>query len=81
MILTEESKTVPDTNTAVFERLREIDVLDEDTASRIGRAAGFRNVLAHRYGNEIDDEDVFNVLQTELPVFRSFLGELRSYIE
>jgi uncharacterized protein YutE (UPF0331/DUF86 family) len=47
----------------------------------MGRAAGFRNVLAHRYGNEIDDEDVFNVLQTEPPVFQSFLGELRSYIE
>lgn len=81
MILTEESETVPDTNTAVFERLRELDVLNEDTASRMGRAAGFRNVLAHQYGNEIDDEDVFNVLQIELPIFRLFLGEIRSYIE
>jgi uncharacterized protein YutE (UPF0331/DUF86 family) len=80
MILTNKAETVPETNPAVFERLGAIGVLDDDLATQMSRAAGFRNVLAHRYGNEIDDQDVFNVLQTELPAFRQYLTEIRSYL-
>lgn len=44
-------------------------------------AAGFRNVLAHQYGDALDHDLVFRHLQTELDVFVSFLREVRSAID
>jgi uncharacterized protein YutE (UPF0331/DUF86 family) len=39
----------------------------------MAQAAGFRNALTHQHGNEVDDRDVYNVRQHDLPVFREFL--------
>jgi len=47
----------------------------------MAEAAGLRNILSHQYGNEIDDQDVFNFLRTELPLFRSYLEAIRNAIE
>ena len=47
----------------------------------MAQAAGFRNVLSHRYGDEIDDEDVYNFLQEELPLFHAYLGQVRDYLD
>lgn len=60
MILMTESENVPNTNAEVFHELGSRDVLDAKTARRMAQAAGFRNILSHQYGNEIDDEDVYN---------------------
>lgn len=77
MLLVSREEPIPDTNAEVFERLAETGVLDDETGDRMARAAGLRNVLAHRYGTEIDDTDVFNSLQNDLPVFREFLAAVR----
>lgn len=69
---------VPEQNADVFRALAERGVLDDDTTERMVRTAGFRNVLAHQYGTDIDDEDVFEALQTELDVFSEFLEQIRS---
>jgi len=57
-----ERRTVPNTNAAVIRELGATDILDAGTAARMAEAAGFRNVLSHRYGDAIDDEDVYNFL-------------------
>lgn len=44
-------------------------------------AAGFRNVLAHNYGHDIDDELVYMHLQENIHWFPRFLGEIREYLE
>lgn len=80
MILNADDEPVPDTNAQVFHELERIGVLDADTARQMAQAAGFRNVLSHQYGNDIDDEDVYNVLQSELPLFRDYLEFVREYI-
>jgi uncharacterized protein YutE (UPF0331/DUF86 family) len=72
---------MPETNADRFVLLIELDVLTEATGSRMRDAAGFRNVLAHRYGNELDHDLVFQHLQTELDVFVSFLREVRAAID
>ena len=77
MLLRVTSATVPDRNAQVFHELGRTDVLDEETAQRMAEAAGFRNVLSHQYWNDIDDEDVYNVLQSDLPVFRDYLEQVR----
>lgn len=40
-------------------------------------AAGFRNVLAHNYGETIDDEQVYAHLQKDLHWFPTVLGDIR----
>lgn len=77
MVAVERTGSAPETNAAVFRALADENVLEDATAERMAQAAGFRNILTHRYGNEIDDRDVYNVLQEDLPVFRSFLREIR----
>lgn len=78
MLLRARNHPAPQTNAEIFHTLHDEDILKAETARRMARAAGFRNILAHKYGNEIDDEDVFNALQTDLPVFRDFLSQVRA---
>ncbi|SNZ11683.1 Uncharacterized conserved protein YutE, UPF0331/DUF86 family [Natronoarchaeum philippinense] len=57
MVLRTDGADVPPTNAAAFRLLGDRAILDDDTATGMAQAAGFRNVLAHQYGDEIDDED------------------------
>ncbi len=41
-------------------------------------AAGFRNVLTHNYGQQIDDKQVYWHLQEDLHWFPAFLREVRT---
>jgi uncharacterized protein YutE (UPF0331/DUF86 family) len=72
---------VPETNADVFRALGEHGIIDDDLADRMTRAAGFRNVLSHQYGNRIDDEDVYNFLQNELPLFQAYLEAVREVLD
>ena len=45
------------------------------------KAAGFRNVLAHNDGHDIDDAVVYRHLQNELEWFVTFLREIRESLE
>jgi uncharacterized protein YutE (UPF0331/DUF86 family) len=78
MVLRAYGEPVPENNAAVFQRLADIGVIDDELAGRMGSAAGLRNVLAHQYGTDIDDRDVFNTLQTDLPVFPEYLSQIRA---
>jgi uncharacterized protein YutE (UPF0331/DUF86 family) len=81
MVLESRDCEIPETNAAVFRALGDEDVLTDDLAARMAQAAGFRNVLTHQYGNEIDDRDVYNVLRSDLPVFREFLVQVRETLD
>lgn len=81
MLLRSEGEPVPETNAAVFRTLRERGILDEEVSGKMADAAGFRNVLAHQYGSDIDDRDVYNFLQHELPIFYSYLSPVREQID
>jgi len=43
-------------------------------------AAGFRNVLAHNYGHEIDNELVYMHLQEDVRWFPTVLREIREFL-
>lgn len=81
MLLVDGESPVPSTNAAVFRELGARGILDDDTALGMAQAAGFRNILSHRYGNDIDDEDVYNVLQEDLPLLYAYLDQVRQYLE
>jgi len=72
---------MPETYGDRFDLLEELDVLTAETSERMREAAGFRNVLVHQYGNEIDDATVYEHLQTELAVLVEFLREIREVLK
>lgn len=69
MILVAEGAThesIPETNRETIERLAERTGIGEPIATELGRSAGFRNLLVHQYGGDVDDAVVYDVLQTRL---------------
>ena len=44
------------------------------------QAPRFRNVLAHTYGDAIDNDDVYDVLQ-DFDRYRDFLVAVREYLD
>ena len=59
-----------------FRRLAVAGVIDNALAARLGRAAGFRNVVAHAY-DELDMARVFRAAQDGPRDLESFLAALR----
>jgi len=70
----------PEENARKFSVLAEREVLGPETTDRMIDAAGFRNVLAHNYGDAVDDEVVYRTLQTDLDWFPTFLRDIRTYL-
>jgi len=77
LLIAANDAAVPATNAATFARLGDLNILSADTAEIMQNAAGFRNVLAHQYGHDIDDEQVYRHLQSDLDWFPTFLREIR----
>lgn len=80
LLCKELTSTVPEQNAEKFAVLADRGVLSPDTAEQMKKAAGFRNVLAHNYGEDIDDELVYHSLQTDLDWFPAFLRDVRSFL-
>ena len=68
----EEYQNVP-------KKLAKQGVLPEDFAQRLRKMAAFRNILVHEY-LEIDDQLVYNILQTGLEDFELFARYIRDFI-
>lgn len=80
VILKDVDGKAPASNAATMERLGELDVLSDATADAMARAASFRNVLAHEYGDVLDHNTVYDALQ-DLARYRDFLYEVRGYLD
>jgi len=80
MLLRDIDGQAPDSNAGVMDRLSAVGVLSEQTASEMAQAAMFRNVLAHEYGDVLDQDIVYEALQ-DLGRYRDFLHELRDYLD
>jgi uncharacterized protein YutE (UPF0331/DUF86 family) len=68
---------LPETNRGVFKALHREQLISADLAERLGRMAGFRNVLAHGYADVIN-ERVYAALG-ELNDVRSYVTQLDRY--
>lgn len=55
-------------------------ILTTETQEKMEEAVGFRNVLAHRYG-DIDHDVVYEVLHTELEWFERFQREIAQWLQ
>lgn len=66
----------PTTYADAFRRLAEADALDHDLATRLSRAAGFRNLVVHGYG-QLDLNKVHAIAQDGPADLKAFLASLR----
>lgn len=78
-LVVNERGTAPDSNPGTMRALGVADIVTDETVDEMAQAARFRNVLAHTYGNAIDDDAVYDALQN-LDRYRDFLTEVRTYL-
>jgi uncharacterized protein YutE (UPF0331/DUF86 family) len=62
-----------------FRRLADAGVIDAALAARLGRAAGFRNVIAHAY-DQLDMNRVFRAAREGPGDLEAFLATLRDHL-
>ena len=63
-----------------FEALGSVDIISNSIQEKMKEAAGFRNVLAHRYGS-VDHELVYDVLHNDLHWFERFQQEIARWFQ
>lgn len=67
-----------ETSREEIEALVEAGIIATETGSKLVEAVGFRNYLAHRYGN-VDHDLVYDVLQDDLGWFDRFQREVATW--
>lgn len=80
MLLKDIDGNAPSSYSKAMERLGTKEILTDETSTEMAQAAQFRNVLAHEYGDVIDDDLVFEALH-DLERYRTFLHEIRAYFD
>lgn len=63
-----------------MEALGNADIVSSDTQEMMEEAVGFRNVLAHRYG-DVNHEIVYDVLHDDLRWFERFQTEVAQWFQ
>lgn len=63
-----------------IEALGNADIVSSGTQEKLEEAVGFRNVLAHRYG-DVDHDVVYDVLHTDLHWFDRFQREVAQWFQ
>ncbi|WP_247730627.1 type VII toxin-antitoxin system HepT family RNase toxin [Halovivax limisalsi] len=80
-ILAAEGTSVPGRRKDTIAGLEQRDIIEEDLAQQLRDAVGFRDVLAHTYGPVINDDIVYDALQTGLDRFVGFAEAVESYLD
>ena len=60
--------------------LNQEGVLDTETATTLISAVGFRNVLAHEYG-QVDPAQVYEILQTGVDVYDRYSQQIAKWVQ
>ena len=63
-----------------FRVMGEVGALDKDFSDELTNMAKFRNRLVHLYW-EVDDQQVYEILQTRLDDFKSFLNAIAEFLK
>ncbi|MBU0530235.1 MAG: DUF86 domain-containing protein [Nanoarchaeota archaeon] len=80
MIIANRGFRKPETYREVIELLGEEDVIQKAFAKKLAPAAGFRNILIHRYG-EVKIEELYRHLQNDIKDFDTFAKQISSYLK
>ncbi|HET6527525.1 MAG TPA: DUF86 domain-containing protein [Balneolaceae bacterium] len=78
-IIAESETVMPDTMAETFAILQKQNLLSKETAERMKKSVGFRNIAVHSY-QKINWEIVFNICHKNLDDFKSFIRELNKLL-
>ena len=79
-IISRNGYRVPEDYGDTFQVMGEVGALDTDFADELRNMAKFRNRLVHLYW-ELDDKQVYEILQNRLVDFKILLDSLASFLE
>lgn len=74
-ILLDYQSPTPDSMAGVFLSLAKENLLSDDLAQRLAKAAGFRNIAVHEY-QSIDWAIVYSIITSRLDDFRLFADQM-----
>ena len=78
-IIAKERYGVPKTYSDCFSILLERKIISKQLANKLINMAKFRNLLVHLYWN-VNDERIYEILQTELEDFEEFIRHISAKI-
>jgi uncharacterized protein YutE (UPF0331/DUF86 family) len=79
-IISQNGYRTPEDYADTFQVLAEKSAFDNRFASTLKEMSKFRNRLVHLYW-EIDDEQVYEILQSRLEDFKIFLDNIAAFLE
>ena len=79
-IISRNGYRVPEDYGDTFRVMGEVGALDTDFSDDLRNMAKFRNRLVHLYW-EVDDQQLYGILQNRLVDFKKFLDSLASFLE
>lgn len=79
-VRSEENLSPSGTSKKEIEALGNADIVSSDTQEMMEEAVGFRNILAHRYG-DVNHEIVYDVLHDDLRWFERFQTEVAQWFQ
>lgn len=78
-IISRNGYRVPEDYGDTFCVMGEVEAIDSDFAAELTNMSKFRNRLVHLYW-EIDDEQLYEILQTRLGDFKKFLDSIAQFL-
>lgn len=79
-IISQNGYRVPEDYADTFRVMGEVGALDTDFSNALTNMAKFRNRLVHLYW-EVDDPQVYEILQTRLDDFKRFLNAIAKFLD
>lgn len=80
VICEQEHGFVPERRKSKITALEQEEILGSELAELLRDAVGFRDVLAHSYGPVIDEDAVYDAMQTKLGRYVEFVGAVEAYL-
>lgn len=80
MIVKEEDLGVPEEESGLPDLLEKEDIIEKELVEKLKDMKGFRNALAHRYG-DIDDEIAYENITKGFQDFQTFKEAIQKYLE
>jgi uncharacterized protein YutE (UPF0331/DUF86 family) len=79
LLLRALDKTMPETYAERFSLLEDHGVLSSETSEQMRKAAGFRNILVHRYGDEIENRRYMNICRQNCSGSSGIFGKFATF--
>ena len=79
-IIVEEGHNPPHNYYQSFIKLGQLNLINEELATKLAPSTGLRNRIVHEY-EEINDQIVFESISTALELYKQYIKEIKDLVE